>query len=350
MEQQRYGSGLRLFNLLIVGLSLVAVGRNANAQAAKGSPDPSSFSRPAAVVDGKSISEHEVESMARNQLMALKTEEYNLKRRALDDAIDRVLLEKEAARRGTNVQALTLAEVDGKVPPVRAEEIKAVYHASKQRFADKSEAEAGKLIESYLRQARINARRRQFLKDLRGKAEVQVYLDPPRVKVDAGDAPFRGPKTAPVTIVEFTEFQCPFCASAASTLRQIAVRYREKVRIVFRDFPLAIHDDAPKAAEAAACANDQGKFWEMHDKLFANQSKLKVADLKRYAGEVGLDPDRFNQCLDSGKHANKWHQDVADGLGYGVTGTPTFFINGRILSGALPLDELASVIDDELQR
>jgi protein-disulfide isomerase len=122
------------------------------------------------------------------------------------------------------------------------------------------------------------------------------------------------------------------------------------VRVVFRDFPLSIHAQAPKAAEAATCADEQGKFWEMHDRLFGNQQALQVADLKKHAAELALDTSRFDQCLDSGKYAAEWKKDVDDGTRLGVTGTPAFFVNGRFLSGAQPYEAFVRVIDEELQR
>ena len=126
--------------------------------------------------------------------------------------------------------------------------------------------------------------------------------------------------------------------------------YGDKVRILFRDFPLQMHAQATKAAEAASCAGDQDKFWEMHDRLFASQAKLQVPDLKQHAADLGLQADTFGECLDSGKYASKWQQGLADGTQYGVTGTPAFFINGRPLMGARPFEDFATVIDDELER
>jgi protein-disulfide isomerase len=121
------------------------------------------------------------------------------------------------------------------------------------------------------------------------------------------------------------------------------------VRVVYRDLPLVqIHPQAAKAAEAATCAHDQGKFWEMHDRLFADQSKLQVDELKKHAAELGLDTAAFNQCLDSSKHAAEWQQDAADASTFGVTSTPAFFINGRLLVGAQPFEAFAQVIDEEL--
>jgi protein-disulfide isomerase len=174
--------------------------------------------------------------------------------------------------------------------------------------------------------------------------------EPPRVEVATDDAPTRGPRDAPVTIVEFSDFECPFCGRAAATVQQLLAHYGSKLRYVAFDFPLPIHPLAEKAAEAAACARAQGKYWEMHDRLFADQSKLSVADLKRTAASLGLDAQRFDACLDSGEQAAVWQAGLAEGKSVGVHATPAFFINGRLVLGAQPYQTFAQVIDDELAR
>jgi protein-disulfide isomerase len=151
-----------------------------------------------------------------------------------------------------------------------------------------------------------------------------------------------------VTIVEFSDFECPFCVRAEPTVKQILDTYGDKVRLVFKDFPLPIHPNAPKAAEAAHCAGAQNKYWEMHEKLFAAGGKLAVADLKAHAREVGIDGAKFDQCLDSGEKASVVEANRKAGEEVGVTGTPAFFVNGRPLSGAQPFDEFKKLIDKEL--
>jgi protein-disulfide isomerase len=167
---------------------------------------------------------------------------------------------------------------------------------------------------------------------------------------ERADAPSKGPRTAPVTLVEFSDFQCPYCGRVLPVLKRVQETYGERVRLVFRNFPLAIHPLAPKAAEAAACANEQGKFWEMHDRLFADPKKLDVADLKASAAELGLDAQAFDQCLDSGKHEATWKEERTEGERAGVSGTPAVFVNGRLIGGAQPYETFAQVIDDELER
>lgn len=172
------------------------------------------------------------------------------------------------------------------------------------------------------------------------------------VEVSADDDPAIGPQDAPVLIVEFSDFQCSFCARfATETLGQILDTYGDQVRLVFRDFPLtSIHSQAQKAAEASQCAYEQGKYWEYHDSLFQNQQALDVDSLKGYAQELGLDTGAFNECLDFGKYTSEVQNDLAQGQSYGVTGTPTFFINGRLLRGAKPLSAFEAMIEEELAR
>ncbi len=171
-------------------------------------------------------------------------------------------------------------------------------------------------------------------------------------KVDAGNAPAVGPKSAPVQIVEFSDFQCPFCSRVVPTVKQIEEKYKGKVRLAFRQYPLPFHDHAQLAAEASMAANEQGKFWEMHDKLFANQQALNRPDLEKYAQEIGLNVEKFKADLDGNKFKTAVAADVAyaNGLGGGGFGTPTFFINGKKIAGAMPFESFASIIDEELKK
>jgi protein-disulfide isomerase len=162
--------------------------------------------------------------------------------------------------------------------------------------------------------------------------------------------PSKGPENAPITIVEFSDFQCPYCARAEPTVKDLMEleKYKGKIRLVYRDYPLEFHKLAPKASEAAHCAGDQGKYWEMHGRLFAATPKLEVTDLKAYARELALDAGRFDKCLDSGEKAKVVADHFKAGADAGVRGTPAFFINGRLISGAQPLEAFKTIIDAEL--
>jgi protein-disulfide isomerase len=334
---------LALVASLAVGAALAAVPE-------KRAPKPAEAGAVAMVGD-EPITAAEFEKLAGPRLFAVRTQEYNQKRALLEDAIDRKLLEKEGKARGISADELLRVEVDAKIPAVTEAEMKDYYEKNKPRFGNMAEADALKQIEQGMRGQKTRDRQAIFTRELRDKASVRILLDPPRVAVSLGDDPTKGPATAPITIVEFSDFQCPFCSKVNPTLKQVEEKYGDKLRVVFRDFPLSsIHKDAAKAAEAAECAHEQGKFWEMHDKMFGNQTKLQVEGLKQSATEIGLDATAFNQCLDSGKFAAEVQKDVDEGISYGVTGTPAFFINGRMLSGAQPLDAFTAVIDEELAR
>ncbi len=303
-----------------------------------------------AMVAGVPIRAAELEEEIRGALLELKTREYALKSRALDEMIARRLAEKAASARGITVAELVKVEVDDKVVVAEAE-VRAFYEANKQRYKDAAEADALKQVTTQLRQQRLQERRQAFVRELRATADVKVLLEPLRVAVTPGDGPSWGPTGALVTIVEFSDFQCPYCARVEPALKRVRETYGDRVRFVFRDFPLVqIHPQAAKAAEAAACAGEQGKFWELHGRLFDNQARLAIPDLKQHAKELGLDAAKFGECLDSGRHAPDWQADLNEAAAYGVTGTPAFFINGRMLVGAQPYEAFAQVIDEELER
>jgi protein-disulfide isomerase len=188
------------------------------------------------------------------------------------------------------------------------------------------------------------------VKELRTKAGVTTNLEPPRFDVGIGTSPAKGPATAPVTIVEFADFECPYCGRVLPIVQQVLETYGDKVRLAFRDYPLPNHTKAPKASEAAACAAEQGQFWEMYEKLFASAPRLDEIDLKRYAIDLGLDSATFYECLDSGKTAAQVQANVQAGQELGISGTPAFFINGRLVGGAQPFERFQEVIDEELKR
>jgi len=316
-----------------------------------GAPAPGQ-ERPAgalAVVAGKPIEATQVDDILRAQVMDLRAREHQLRSQALDALITQALLEKEAAARGVTPEALHKAEVEDKTVVTDAE-AKSYYETNKARFGTTSQADAMPQIKAGLGQQRQVERRAAFSRELRKKYEVKVLLEPYRVPVEVGKAPVRGNPKAPVTVVEFSDFQCPYCVRARPTVDRVRETYGDKVRWVFRHFPLDFHAQAEKAGEAAACAGEQGKFWEMHDLLWANSAKLQVADLKAHAGTLGLDAPRFGQCLDSGRYSGLVEADLQAGQGYGVSGTPAFFVNGRPLVGAQPFDAFAQIIDDELSR
>jgi protein-disulfide isomerase len=344
------GRRLRVLVLVFLGTCALATPKARAGDEPRAASPASPTSSTWALVGGEPVTEADVEALIAPQLAELRQRGYQLRSQALDELIARRVVEREAVRRGVSVEALVKAEVEEKAVPTDAER-RALYEANKSRFAGQSEAEAMRQIEPAARQQKRRERQGAFIADLRAKEEVLVLLEPLRadLRLPAG-VPVRGPETAPVTIVEFSDFQCPFCVRAQPTLQRLREAYGAKLRFVFLDFPLEIHPQAPKAHEAAACAGDQGKFWPMYDRLFASGGKLEVADLKTYAGELGLDGAAFGACLESGRHAPATESALQEGQRHGVTGTPAFFINGRLLVGAQPFEAFAQIIDDELSR
>jgi protein-disulfide isomerase len=302
-----------------------------------------------ATVNGKPITETDVFTQSVAEFRALK-EEYeknlhDLLEAKLQQLIETRLLEAEAQAAGITSQQV-LANI--KPAEVTDADVDAFFEENKARIPKSKEEIAGQLRE-YLARQRESEARATFIKSLEEKYKVVITLEPLRVEV-AATGPAVGPANAPVTIVEFTDFQCPFCSRVIPTLEEVRAKYGDKVRLVVRQFPLNIHPNARKAAEASLCANEQGKFRELHDAMFRNQQELAVNLLKSKAAELGMNAEQFNACLDSGKYAGQVEADVRAGEAVGVTGTPALFINGRLVSGAVPLEQVTKVIDDELRR
>ena len=306
---------------------------------------------PLAEVNGETIMAEELNRVLGAKLAKLEEQIYDLKRTELDALIARRLLAQEAAKRGISVPTLLDSEVTAKLGLVSEKEIEDFYQANKSRMRG-DDTDIRQKIRAFLQQQKLNAGREVFVESLRSQGKVVVRLQPPaaiRVQVSTDGAPVRGATDAPVTIVEFSDFECPFCKQTHPTLKQLLERYPGKVRLAYRDFPLdSIHPQARRAAEAARCASDQGKFWEYHDVLFTQSPQLTLEDLRRYAGQVGLDVTQFDGCLAAGVHKATVQRDLDEGNRLGITGTPAFFINGRTLTGAQPLEAFARLIDQEL--
>jgi len=316
---------------------------------------PTSPAKPLAEVNGQPITEGEIDKAISGQLSKLQEQIYNLRRQRLDAVIRDRLLAQEAAKRGVSVQKLLDTEVTSKVGLVTEEEIERFYQANKARFkAEVDETAIRDQIRGQLQGQKIGAQRETFLQSLRRGATIAINLQPPpvaRVEVSVDGAPVRGGANAPVTIVEFSDFHCPFCKRVLPTLKDLEAKYGDKVKLVFLDFPIEqLHPGARKAHEAARCAAEQGKFWAYHDVLFDKAPRTTAEDLKAYAREVGLDLAKFDQCVVSGKHKELVQKDIDEGARLGVNGTPAFFINGAPLSGAQPLEAFVSVVERELAR
>lgn len=302
-----------------------------------------------AVVNGTPVTEADVREANADQFKALDREYqqnlHQLMENSLEQAVQNRLLEAEATSRKVTKDQL-LAEI--KPAAVSDADVDAFYEQNKAQIPRPKDQVAAQ-IKTYLEQQGQQKVRSEYFKTLEAKYKVDYKLEPIRVDV-AATGPAKGPANAPVTIVEFSDFQCPFCSRLTPTLKQVEEKYGNKIRLVFRQYPLPFHQNAQKAAEASLCALDQGKFWELHDAMFGNQAELGVDQLKAKAASLGMNADKFNKCLDSGEKAAAIQADVKAGSAAGVNGTPAMFINGRFINGAVPIDQITTVIDDELRR
>jgi protein-disulfide isomerase len=328
--------------LLLLGLSLWPA-----------SCRPTNDSEKLAEVDGTAVTRTDLDRSAGKTLRNAREQLYKLERQKLDEYIGATLLTKEAQSRKVSVSTLLEQEVNSKVPPITEAEIQGFYNSNKERLRVEFD-KVHDQIRDYLREQRVESRKNEFFKTLRSKAKVTTYLKSPplfRADVAVNGAPFKGSERAPVTIVKFEDFQCPYCKTVQTTYQELLKRYNGKLRLVHKDLPLdTIHPQARQAAEAARCAGEQGKFWEYHDTLYANSPKAAVEELKAYAKQVGINTESFEQCFTSGKYKGLVQRDLSEGAQLGLTGTPTFFINGREMSGAQPVEAFTAVIDEELNQ
>ncbi len=278
---------------------------------------------------------------------------YDGRKDALDRLVAGMLIEQAAKTRGVDAGKYMADEVAKRVKPVTDADVSAFFKSNADQMQGRPLADVSASIRGFLEEQQQDAAHDAIVAELRKAATpVRVQLDPPRMTVSvAPHDPVRGPATAPVTLVEFSDYQCPFCSRVTPTLKRLRETYGERIRIVWKDFPLYdIHPLAQKAAEAAWCAGDQGKYWEFHDRLFVNQGTLGSEGLTQHATAVGLEPKAFATCIESGRHAGRVKEGAGLGRDLGVDSTPTTFINGRRLTGAHPYDVFAEIIDDELAR
>ena len=246
---------------------------------------------------------------------------YDTRRQTLDIVVGEILVEREAMARGISRDELLAEELGSRTLPVTDEDIALIYGQNQNAFGGRTLDEMKPEIRAFLDQQRPIQALHAFMNELRAEAsDVRIDLEPPRTVIEVGaDDPVVGPVNAAVEIIEFSDFQCPFCQRLTGTLEQLKSAYGSDIRLVFKDYPLPNHAQAFKAAEAGNCANLQGKFWELHDRMFSRQSELGVDDLKRHAGELGMDQAAFDACLDSGRFAAQVNADLTAGQQHGVS-------------------------------
>lgn len=269
----------------------------------------------------------------------------------LESMIRERVLQAEAKRQGKTVEEVIAAAAGAPIEPSDVE-ITAWYQENQARLRGRSLEQLRPQIAGYLRTERSKAAYQQLEQRIKKDLKVTVNFQPYRLRFANEGAPTMGREGAPVTLVEFSDFQCPYCQGFAPILKRVQQEYPDKVQIVYRQYPIAsLHPFAIKAAEASLCAHEQGKFWEMHDLMFNEQQRLGVSDLKEKASRLGMNQKKFDGCLDSGRFVERIQNDLKEGARAGITGTPAVFVNGTIIEGgAVPYERVAAAIDKELAR
>ena len=293
------------------------------------------------------ITEAEVDEKYRDELNNINAQLYLVREHAIQAIAADQLVRQGAEKEHLSLQDYLAKEIDAKVTEPPESVIRAQYDAMKAQLPRPYESEK-EAISVLLKSQQKQALYQQLLGKLTVEIGIKDHLASPWFDIPAGNHYAIGPKNAPVTIVEFGDFECPFTRKAEVTLKQIRVKYGSKVRLVYFDFTQYEHPHAFQSAMAARCAGDQGKFWPYHDALFADQSKLAPADLKLTAARLKLDMTKFNACFDEGKYGVELARDLGQGKNLRIEGTPTFYINGRILFGARPDADFDALIDQAL--
>ena len=336
---------LSLF-IAIIGMLICQCSYLANGQ------EQGSKTEVVATINGnRVITSSEIDELIAPQVYSLQERIYSLRKNALDNLITKIVLEHEAKMRGVTVEQLKRELMSEKVE-VKQSQIDEVYLENRGGLGSMPEDEAKQRIRLDLEGRERLEKYRSVLAELKTRAKIVVSLHepiPPTIKVSAEGPSIGGPREAPVTIVEFSDFQCPFCKQVGETTKQVLQGYGDKVRLVFKHLPLSIHPDAFKAAQASVCAADQGKFWQYHDRLF-NSSSLSTETLMSVAAAVGVNTKEFTTCLDSEESRARVSADMKEARLAEILSTPTFIINGRVLKGARGVEDFKRMINEELER
>lgn len=303
----------------------------------------------AAKVGSQTITLGDVDASIPTDLRRIDMELYQARKTKLEQMVEETLLSQKAKTLGISADELVKREITDKATPASDDKVKEYFDKFKGQIRGTYEDVAPKIREALGVQAKAE-RRKAYLAELRKESQVKIAMTPPRVEVAATGGQEDGPKDAPITLVEFSDFQCPFCGRSQATVAEVMAKYSGKIRHVFMDFPLGFHPMAKPAAVAGRCAAEQGKFWEYHKVLFERQRELNPENYKKWAGELGLDSAKFDECTSSTRFEEDIHRSIEQGQKAGVSGTPGFFINGVMINGAQPFEVFKQIIDDELAR
>jgi len=297
-----------------------------------------------AEIGGQKVTVDELEQKQAGKLLQAKYKYYLAERDALEQFIDDQLLDMQAKKEGVTLNELFKRHVEVHVPEPTEDQLRFYYEGVQ---TDETYESARPHIIDTVHDLRVKKARDAYVAELRAQYGVVVELAQPSARVEVANAPRLGSENAPVQIIEFADYECPYCQKVNDDLNRIREQFPNQVSLVFKDFPLPMHPLAPRAAEAARCAGDQGKFWEFHDSLFQTK-RLQTNDLKDQARTLKLDTARFDKCLDSGEEIAVVKKDAAEGQRLGLQGTPSFFINGHFMSGAIGFMKLRDTVMQEL--
>jgi protein-disulfide isomerase len=341
----------RMPRAVLALLPLVTACSGASGTAARASESAPGADRVVAEWGDVRITEKELDEKAGQRLASLRQQEYEIRRQVLEELARERLVEKEAKARGISPSELARLEVDEKVPAPTSAEIQEVYERNKARLAGRTLEQVRPDIERALKDRARAQRAEAWKRELFANSGLKILLDPPRAEVSIPPGtPALGPESAPVTLIEFADYECPYCQRAQSTVEMLLQKNPGKVRLVHRDYPIEGHPRAFPASRAARCADEQGKFWEYHRRLLEPGADLSDQGLRAHATTLGLREDKFGSCLTSDRHDRAIHDSVAEGSALGVSATPTFFVNGRMVVGARPFEDFQQIIDEELAR
>lgn len=297
-------------------------------------------------INGTKITLSDFEKKHPTALFQAQNSYYETQRKAIEAFIDQYLMEEQAKKEGITVSELLDRHIIGKIGKEPSEEALRVFHEGIDTN-EPFEAIRGRIVEN-LRQRRALKLRTAYLDSLRKQASIKVQLAPPRAAISLKDTAVKGPAKALVTLVEYADYECPYCQQIVPVVAKLRSEFKDHLAYAYKDLPLPMHANAQKAAEASRCAESQGKYWEYHDLLFARK-QLEPDSLKGFARELKLDGEKFDKCLDSGEKAEAVRLHASEAQSLGLQGTPSFFVNGRAVNGAVSYESLRALIEEELR-
>jgi protein-disulfide isomerase len=295
-------------------------------------------------VSGANLTIEDLQNVEGGKLLQAEYQYYLNERKVLEELIDNRLLSDEARKKSMPLDQFLSTEVYKGVKDPTEDQLEVYYEGLDTQESYQSVRDD---VLQHLRELRRSKARAAYVEQLRKDAKINILLMPPTAHVDTAKAYTQGKKNAPVVLVEFADYQCPYCQKVNPQIQQLKKEYGDALTVIYKDFPLPMHHGSEKAAEASRCAGEQGKFWEYHDVLFYSK-QLEVDELKEHARVLKLDGDRFDACLDNGTEAGAVKSDLDEAKSLGLTGTPSFFVNDHFFSGVVDIAALKDIVNQQL--